>query len=111
MSSLHGRLRIVGQGSSLIFNSKLLLFGGRAFYCLRLCPMALRFALFPLANALLPFTARSLPHAPKQIVSHLFWNCYMLIIHLRIIHYLPMKRFGFPQRAEKQSAEEALENS
>ena len=35
----------------------------------------------------------------------------MLIILLRIIHYLPMKRFGFPQRAEKQSAEEALENS
>ena len=62
-------------------------------------------------SALLPFTARSLPHAPKQIVSHLFWNCYMLIIHLRIIHYLPMKRFGFPQRAEKQSVEEALENS
>ena len=62
-------------------------------------------------SAFLPFTARSLPHAPKQIVSHLFWNCYMLIILLRIIHYLPMKRFGFPQRAEKQSAEEALENS
>ena len=35
----------------------------------------------------------------------------MLIIHLRIIHYLPMKRFGFPQWTEKQSAEEALENS
>lgn len=35
----------------------------------------------------------------------------MLIIHLRIIHYLPMKRFGFPQWTEKQGAEEALENS